>query len=125
MVAPRLVFCRSGIIAGLLFYAAALCGGCMRGGDFGVTALPGITADTIAVNGMDANILANFNIDVAYSSKNNNPFSTQFFLTALFPRAPHMAKADVYGDGLEDVFICGSSTNPRRLYIQVEGGIFK
>lgn len=38
---------------------------------------------------------------------------------------PHAAKADVNGDGLEDIFICGAQEQPGKLFIQNADGSFK
>jgi hypothetical protein len=38
---------------------------------------------------------------------------------------PHMAVADVNGDGREDIYICGAKDSPGALYLQVAGGSFK
>ena len=38
---------------------------------------------------------------------------------------PRMAKGDVNGDGLEDLYLCGAKDQPGVLYIQTAGGNFK
>ncbi len=38
---------------------------------------------------------------------------------------PKMASADVNGDGLEDVFICGAKEEPGVLFLQTKDGVFK
>lgn len=53
-------------------------------------------------------------------------FSVQFFLPGLLStQGPRMAKADVNGDGLEDVFIGGASGQPGALFIQTSDGKFR
>jgi enediyne biosynthesis protein E4 len=37
---------------------------------------------------------------------------------------PHVAKADVNEDGLEDIYICGAQEQPGKIYIQQAGGNF-
>lgn len=37
---------------------------------------------------------------------------------------PHVAKADVNGDGLEDIFICGAQDQPGKIFVQQPGGNF-
>ena len=37
---------------------------------------------------------------------------------------PHAAKADVNGDGLEDIFICGAQDQPGKIFVQQSGGNF-
>jgi hypothetical protein len=53
-------------------------------------------------------------------------FNVQFFLPGLLStQGPHMAKADVNGDGLEDIFIGGASGQPGALFVQDRNGNFK
>ncbi len=53
-------------------------------------------------------------------------FGVQFFLPGLLStQGPHMAKADVNGDGLEDVFIGGASSHQGALFIQDKAGNLK
>jgi len=42
----------------------------------------------------------------------------------LSTQGPRMAKGDVNGDGLEDLYICGAKDQPGVLYIQQKGGHF-
>ena len=53
-------------------------------------------------------------------------FGVQFFLPGLLStQGPHMAKADVNDDGLEDIFIGGASGQSGALFIQGRDGNFK
>jgi hypothetical protein len=53
-------------------------------------------------------------------------FGVQFFLPGLLStQGPHMTKADVNGDGLEDIFVGGASGQPGALFIQEKEGNFK
>ena len=52
-------------------------------------------------------------------------FGVQSFLPGLLStQGPHMAKADVNNDGLEDVFVCGASGQSGALFIQNKEGKF-
>ena len=53
-------------------------------------------------------------------------FGIQSFLPGLLStQGPHMAKADVNGDGLDDIFIGGASGQPGALFIQGRDGTFR
>ena len=65
---------------------------------------------------------------VAFQHHEDNfiDFGVQFFLPGLLStQGPHMAKADVNGDGLEDIFIGGASGQPGALFIQDKEGGFR
>ncbi|HEX9510579.1 MAG TPA: VCBS repeat-containing protein [Puia sp.] len=52
-------------------------------------------------------------------------FRVQFFLPGLLStQGPHMTKADVNGDGLEDIFMGGASGQPAALFMQQSDGNF-
>ncbi|RFZ83041.1 RNA-binding protein [Mucilaginibacter terrenus] len=54
-----------------------------------------------------------------------NDFKRQLLMLFMYSRtAPVIAKADVNGDGLEDLFITGEKDSPGRLYVQQSGGKF-
>ena len=53
-------------------------------------------------------------------------FGVQSFLPGLLStQGPHMAKADINGDGLEDIFIGGASGQPGALFVQDKKGDFR
>jgi hypothetical protein len=53
-------------------------------------------------------------------------FGVQFFLPGLLStQGPHMTRADVNGDGLDDIFIGGASGQPGALFMQQSDGNFK
>ena len=53
-------------------------------------------------------------------------FNVQFFLPGfLSTQGPRMAKADVNGDGREDVYVCGARNQPGELFLQLPDGKFK
>jgi len=43
----------------------------------------------------------------------------------LSTQGPHVARGDVNGDGLEDIYICGAKDQAGALYVQERGGRFK
>lgn len=54
-----------------------------------------------------------------------NDFKRQLLLPRMYSYAgPRMATADVNGDGLEDVFLCGSKGQPGALMLQLRNGKF-
>jgi hypothetical protein len=54
-----------------------------------------------------------------------NDFREQILLPhMLSTQGPHMAMADVNGDGLDDIFIGGASGSPGRLFLQTQKGRF-
>jgi enediyne biosynthesis protein E4 len=58
---------------------------------------------------------------------NVSPDVNDFKIQPLMPNmisygGPHIAKADVNGDGLEDIFICGAQDQPGKLYVQKPDG---
>jgi hypothetical protein len=62
----------------------------------------------------------------AQSKNNINDFKRQTLLVnALSFSGPCMAKADVNGDGLEDVFVGGDVNTAGAIYLQQKGGQFK
>lgn len=65
-------------------------------------------------------------VDFRHREDNFIDFGVQFFLPGLLStQGPHMAKADVNGDGLEDIFIGGASGEPGAVFIQDKTGYFK
>jgi hypothetical protein len=67
-----------------------------------------------------ANVLPYTNI-----SPDVNDFKVQPLMPNMISyNGPHTAKADVDGDGLEDIFICGAQDQPGKLYLQKADGKF-
>ena len=67
----------------------------------------------------------NYGIDFIHKENNFNDFDRdRLIFHMLSTQGPRMAKADVNGDGLEDLFICGAKDQPGVLYIQTRQGRF-
>jgi len=67
----------------------------------------------------------NYGIDFIHKENNFNDFDRdRLIFHMLSTQGPRMAKADVNGDGLEDLFICGAKDQPGALYIQTRQGRF-
>jgi hypothetical protein len=55
-----------------------------------------------------------------------NDFKRQLLMLFMYSRtAPVITKADVNGDGLEDLFISGDKDSPGKIYLQQKDGIFQ
>lgn len=55
-----------------------------------------------------------------------NDFKRQLLMLFMYSKtAPVMAKADVNGDGLEDLYISGDKDSPGKLYLQQAGGKYQ
>lgn len=55
-----------------------------------------------------------------------NDFKRQLLMLFMYSKtAPVIAKADVNGDGLEDLYISGDKDSPGKLYLQQAGGKYK
>jgi hypothetical protein len=79
------------------------------------------------VNGNEKTIFTSEVNALPYS--NVSPDVNDFKVQPLMPNmisynGPHTAKADVNGDGLEDIFFCGTQDNPGKLFIQKADGSF-
>ena len=62
---------------------------------------------------------------ITHTENNYNDFDQQpLLLNYLSRRGPVMAKADVNGDGLEDLYIGGSKGHPGQLFLQSKTGAF-
>lgn len=58
-------------------------------------------------------------------SPETNDFKAQPLMPAMISyNGPHVAKADVNKDGLEDIFICGARDQPAQLFLQQKDGSF-
>ncbi|MBL4674997.1 MAG: VCBS repeat-containing protein [Mucilaginibacter sp.] len=56
----------------------------------------------------------------------DNDFKRQLLMTFMYSRtSPVMAKADVNGDKLEDIFVSGEKNSPGKLFIQQKGGTYQ
>jgi hypothetical protein len=68
----------------------------------------------------------NFGVDFVHKENVFNDFEqNRLIFHMLSTDGPRMAKADVNGDGLEDIYICGAKGQPGALYIQTSPGKFK
>ncbi|MCW3094332.1 MAG: ASPIC/UnbV domain protein [Ferruginibacter sp.] len=72
--------------------------------------------------------LANSKQPVSFLHKEDEfiDFGVQFFLPGLLStQGPRMAKADINGDGLEDIFVGGAAGQPGAVYMQDSKGNFR
>jgi enediyne biosynthesis protein E4 len=66
-----------------------------------------------------------YGIDFVHRENTFNDFERdRLIFHMLSTQGPRMAKGDVNGDGLEDLYICGAKDQPGVLYIQQRGGHF-
>ncbi len=71
------------------------------------------------------NIAGNQGIDFIHKENDCNDFNRERLMYHMLSTSgPRIAKGDVNGDGLEDIFICGASGQPGALYIQSASGNF-
>jgi enediyne biosynthesis protein E4 len=67
----------------------------------------------------------NAGIDYVHRQEDFNDFNKYRLMHHMVSyNGPRMAKADVNGDGLEDIFICGTEKHPGALYLQTKAGKF-
>jgi enediyne biosynthesis protein E4 len=65
-------------------------------------------------------------LDFRHIENNFNDFERDKLLFRMLSNeGPHTAVADVNGDGLDDIYICGAKDSPGALYVQDEHGHFK
>lgn len=65
-------------------------------------------------------------IDYRHVDRGTNDFKRQLLMTFMYSKAgPVIAKADVNGDGLEDMYVSGNDEQPGRIYLQQKDGSFK
>ena len=72
--------------------------------------------------------VADINPQVSFQHKEDDfiDFGTQRFLPGLLStQGPHIAKADINADGLEDIFIGGAKGQPGAIFVQDIGGRFR
>jgi len=68
----------------------------------------------------------NYGIDFVHRENEFNDFNRdRLIFHMLSTDGPRMAKADVNGDGLEDLYICGAKGQAGALYVQTKEGQFK
>jgi enediyne biosynthesis protein E4 len=68
----------------------------------------------------------NYGIDFVHRENEFNDFNRdRLIFNMLSTDGPRMAKADVNGDGLEDLYICGAKGQAGALYVQTKEGQFK
>ena len=68
----------------------------------------------------------NYGIDFVHKEDDFSDFDREKLIFQMHSTdGPRIAKGDVNGDGLEDVYICGAAGQPGALYIQTKAGRFK
>jgi len=61
----------------------------------------------------------------AHSSPETNDFKAQPLMPNMISyNCPHMAKADINKDGLDDIYVCGAQGQPGKLFLQQANGNF-
>jgi len=80
-----------------------------------------VTSNTLFKESSD-----NYGIDFIHKENDYVDFDRdKLIFQMLSTQGPRMAKGDINGDGLEDIYICGAKDQPGALYVQMANGRFK
>ena len=83
-------------------------------------------APTLAVKSWFLESKDQYGIDFQHHENDYSDFDKeQLSFQMLSTEGPHMAKADINGDKLDDFFVCGASGQAGSLYIQISNGRFQ
>ena len=124
MLAPQLVLPRTGTAVCLLCCVITLFSACrVNDNELSESLTCAETSPSTIIPGNAASRGAIFGIDAACVEDDGDIRRPMPGFQVVSINSPRMAKADVNGDGLADIFICGSNGWPRAMYIQQKGGV--
>lgn len=70
-------------------------------------------------------LIAHNKVSWKHRENNFDDFNVQYLLPhQLSTRGPKVAAADVNGDGLDDMYVCGAKNQPGAIMLQQKGGLF-